>query len=199
MKAVLYDLGGLNVWLFHCINDLRSPWLDALMLIGTRLGDHSNFPLYLALGGIFGVVIATRRGGQPDIALTWLTALTVFSLGYVIEGQIIGLLKPYLDFPRPPLALPAGSLHIVGLPEFHHSLPSGHSAFAMLLAASFWEVSKRWIRIALAGFVLWVGVSRVSLGVHFPTDVLAGFLLSFGVVTILFYLARRVTRAERVS
>lgn len=199
MKAVLYDLGGLNVWLFHCINNLRSPWLDALMLIGTRLGDHSNFPLYLALSGIFGVLIAARRGAQSDIALSWLTALTVFSLGYVIEGQIIGLLKPYLDFPRPPLALPAGSLHIVGIAEFHHSLPSGHSAFAMLLAASFWDVSRRWIRTALAGFVLWVGLSRVSLGVHFPTDVLAGFLLSLGVVTSLFYLARRVTRAEQVS
>jgi membrane-associated phospholipid phosphatase len=193
MGALLYDWGGWNVWLFHAINDIRAPWLDALMLLGTQLGGHANFPLYLALTAACGFIVAAR--GRPGDAGAWLSVLAVFSVGYVVEGQIIGLLKPWLDFPRPPLALSAGTVHIVGQAEFHHSLPSGHSAFAMLVAASLWPVAMRPVRVGLVVFALWVGVSRISLGAHFPADVLAGFALGLAVVWPLRATAQRMGRS----
>ena len=192
MGALLYDWGGLNVQLFHAINAIHAPWLDALMLLGTQLGSHANFPLYLALTAACGYILAVR--GRPVDAVAWLSILAVFSVGYVVEGQIIGLLKPWLDFPRPPLALPAGAVHIVGQAEFHHSLPSGHSAFAMLVAASLWPVAMRPVRVGLVVFALWVGVSRISLGAHFPADVLAGFALGLAVVWPLRATAQRIGR-----
>lgn len=195
MGAFLYDWGGLNVWLFHAINDIHAPLLDAFMLLGTQLGGHANFPLYLALTAACGYLVAAR--GRPGDALAWLSVLAVFSVGYVLEGQIIGILKPWLDFPRPPLALPAGAVHIVGQVEFHHSLPSGHSAFAMLLAASLWPVAIRPLRAVLAVFVLWVGLSRISLGAHFPVDVLAGFALSLAVVWLLRASTQRMPHSQR--
>jgi membrane-associated phospholipid phosphatase len=194
MGTFLYDWGGLNVWLFHAINDLHAPWLDALMLLGTQLGGHANFPLYLALIAASGFIVAAR--GRPGDAFAWLSVLAVFSVGYVVEGQIIGLLKPWLDFPRPPLALPAGAVHIVGQAEFHHSLPSGHSAFAMLVAASLWPVAMRPVRAGLVVFVLWVGLSRISLGAHFPADVLAGFALSLALVWLLRAAVQRIGRGH---
>jgi membrane-associated phospholipid phosphatase len=71
------------------------------------------------------------------------------------------------------------------VPEFHHSLPSGHASFAMLLTASLWPVLNRSWRVAGVVFVLWVGISRISLGAHFPADVIAGFLSSLAVVVVV--------------
>jgi membrane-associated phospholipid phosphatase len=112
--------------------------------------------------------------------------IAVFSFAYLFDGLLLGVLKPFLDFPRPPLALPPGTVHIVGVPEYHHSLPSGHSSFAMVVMASLWPILNRRWRVAGAFFVLWVGISRMSLGAHFPPDVMAGFLSSLAVVLLVY-------------
>jgi len=191
MKAILYDWGGLNVWLFHVINNVRSEYWDRIMLLGTELGEHTWFPLYLALISLAALIFVARMPTQSTAqyqaqAARWVMVIAVFSIAYLLDGVLINLLKPLLDFPRPPLALPSGTVHIIGAPEYHHSLPSGHSSFAMLLVASLWPVLNRWWRAAGVFFVLWVGVSRISLGAHFPADVLAGFLLSLVIVLLVY-------------
>jgi signal peptidase II len=121
-----------------------------------------------------------------------MSIITVFSIAYLLDGWLLGYIKPLLDFPRPPLALLPGTLNVVGTPEYHHSLPSGHSSFAMLVTASLWPVLSRSWRIAGAIFVLWVGTSRVSLGAHFPADVMAGFLSSLAVVLIVYFAIQKL-------
>ncbi len=186
MKEILYGWGGLNVWLFHAVNDLHGEVIDRFMLLGTSLGGHANFSFYLALTALVAVLAVRRSPGYGSPAAErWLAVLAVFSIAYLLDGWLLGWLKPLLDFPRPPLALLAGSVHIVGQPEYHHSLPSGHSSFAMLVAASLWPVLSRGGKVLGTFFVLWVGVSRISLGAHFPADVLAGFLSSLLVVVLV--------------
>jgi membrane-associated phospholipid phosphatase len=189
MTEIFYDWGGANVWLFHLINNIRFGWLDKLMLLGTALGDHNRFSLYLVLLALFALRAVSRPaqniGEYQTRVKRWVAAIAVFSLAYWLDGLILGFLKPYLDFPRPPLALLPDTLHIIGTAEFHHSLPSGHSAFAMMVVASLWPVLARRWRVAGVCFVLWVGLSRISLGMHFPADVLAGFLLSLVVVLLV--------------
>jgi signal peptidase II len=124
--------------------------------------------------------------------VNWMSVITVFSIAYLLDGWFLGYLKPLLDFPRPPLALLPGTVNVVGTPEYHHSLPSGHSSFAMLVTASLWPVLNRGWRIAGAIFVLWVGTSRISLGAHFPADVMAGFLSSLAVVLIVHVAIRKL-------
>lgn len=188
MKAILYDWGGLNVWLFHLLNAVHAPWLDWLMQLGTRLGDHANFPLYLALTALFAVLATRHHTLSKDAGRqTWLTVLAVFSLAYLLDGQFLNWLKPALDFPRPLPALPPGTVIVVGPAEYHHSLPSGHSSFAMLLCASLWPLFDRRGQLVGALFVGWVGLSRISLGAHFPADVLAGFISSLLIVLAVRY------------
>ena len=182
MKAILYDWVGLNVWLFHLINGIHGPWIDAFMRLGTRLGDHSNFTLYLPIIALFAVYSLRQN---PDRASLWVGVLGVLSTAYVLDGWLVGWIKLWLDLPRPLTALPAGTVVVVGTPEFRHSLPSSHASFAMLLAASLWPTMDRPTRLAAAASVLWVGVSRISVGAHFPADVAAGYLLSLGLVLAL--------------
>jgi len=198
MKEILYDWGGINVWLFHTINDIHFGLLDKFMLLGTELGEHVNFPNYLALLTLVALIAIARTPAQDAAryqtkTLRWVSVMTVYSIAYLLDGLLLGVLKPLLDFPRPPLALPLDSVHIVGIAEFHHSLPSGHSSFAMLSVASLWPILNRWWRAAGVLAVLWVGCSRVSLGAHFPADVLAGFLSSLVVVLLVYAAVQALT------
>lgn len=195
MKNILYDWGGLNLWLFQRINGLRSAWLDDFMLAGSWLGDPDRVWLILLLALAFawrGGITRNDTGG-----LAWRVTLVVFLLGYALDGLLVRGLKLWLDFPRPPLALPGHALHIVGEPVFRHSLPSGHAAFSMLVAASFWPRVRLPGRLALGAFAFWVGISRISLGAHFPADVLAGATLALFVVWLLYRLAGRLAPVPR--
>ena len=183
MKEIFYDWGGANVWLFHAINNVRSQFLDQFMLLGTALGDHANFPVFLCVVSfvaLLSVANNSRSDPQPqeNLALRWLAVIVVFSAAYVLDGWLVGWFKTWLNFPRPFLALPPGSVHVVGIPQLHHSLPSGHSSFAMLVIASLWPMLNRGGRVIGIVFVLWVGLSRISLGAHFPADVVAAYLIS---------------------
>lgn len=72
------------------------------------------------------------------------------------------------------------------------SFPSGHATMAVgfygvLAAILFLKLAgpKRWLVLALgAGTALMIGLSRLYLGVHYPSDVLAGYLVSPAVVTL---------------
>jgi len=202
MKEFFYDWGGANVWLFHAINDIRFPGLDSIMLLGTALGDHGLFPLYLGMLTLMALVVVNtpfQDTSHHRVRVShWMAVIAVFSLAYLLDGMLLGYLKPLLDFPRPPLALPQGTVNIVGLPEYHHSLPSGHSSFAMLVTASLWPVLNRKWRVAGVLFVLWVGVSRVSLGAHFPADVMAGFVSSLVVVLLVYVAVQKLGRFVEV-
>lgn len=201
MKEIFYDWGGFNLWLFHAINNVRGAAFDRLMEFGTALGDHSQFALYvtlLAMMCLWWLSRATRHAPAevPIQALAALTALATFGLAYIVDGYLVAWLKLSLDYPRPPLALLPESFHLIGKPELRHSLPSGHATFAMTLGASLWPLFGRNGRLLLAALVLWVGLSRVSLGVHFPADVMAGYLIGLSVVLAVRLLLTRVVQAS---
>lgn len=191
MKAILYDWGGFNVWLFHCINDLRGSFIDAFMQLGTVAGMHQLFWLYLAC-----IILARLRlterldsRGQTVTAqqsTVWLIVIASFMLAYFIDNWLVGALKHFFNFPRPPLALPPATMHLLThKADLQHSLPSGHTIFAATIATSLWPVAGVRLRLVLALFVIWVGLSRISLGIHFPADVVYGAVIGVSLVILL--------------
>lgn len=181
----VYDWGGLNHAFFLWINGFHAPWWDQLMLWMTALAAHGNYPDYLAMALLLSYF-------RPD----WLPRRNpvVFAIGYVITGSVVTALKPLLDFPRPLLVFGPQVVHVVGRPEFHHSFPSGHSTFAVLLAASLAPGTPLLLRLFLTVFATLACISRMSLGAHFPADVLGGILLGGGVALITAALLRHLSR-----
>jgi membrane-associated phospholipid phosphatase len=83
------------------------------------------------------------------------------------------LLKPWIDRPRPPLAI-AGLDLGVDVPETR-SFPSGHAANAMAAALVLVHSWRRG-RAPVWTCAVIVAVARVYLGIHYPLDALAGSL-----------------------
>ncbi len=172
----LYNWFGLNVALFRLLNGLHAAWWDHLMMTMTWLGDHERYPYYMAIALL---LMFMRRRWLPR------RNVVVFGVGYAVTALIIIGLKPYLDFPRPLMALGSRAVIVVGRPELHHSFPSGHATFSVLLAASL-SAGRSWP----LKWALWIGaalvcVSRVAVGAHFPADVVGGALIAAAVVAML--------------
>lgn len=70
------------------------------------------------------------------------------------------------------------------------SFPSGHTTLAFALAAAVGLRWPRWRAVSL-GLAAAVGLSRVALGLHWPTDVLAGAVLGWGVVSGVAWVERK--------
>ncbi|MFA7553402.1 MAG: phosphatase PAP2 family protein [Spongiibacteraceae bacterium] len=99
------------------------------------------------------------------------TALLAFS----IQLPIYWLLKNCLKRRRPPEVIPSFQSFIAASDQF--SFPSGHSSAAFLLA----NLSTMFYGAIAWPLYVWaslVALSRVLLGVHFPTDILAGIALA---------------------
>lgn len=146
---------------------VRTPELDRAMYAATYLGNAQTVVVFLAAALV--LALLARR---------WLDALLLL-LAPAAAELFMAVLKLLVARPRPPLE----DARIV---EAGFSFPSGHAT----LAATFYgtlayllirRVPPDWLKaligVAAALVVLAVGVSRVTLGVHYPTDVLAGWAL----------------------
>ena len=152
------------------------PFDEPILLAANELaraGLDRLFLLFSALGYQFGVVPA-------DIALVLLLALrrryreSVFAAVAAGGSGLLNVVaKQVFARERP-------SLWELIAPEHNYSFPSGHAmgsmTLAMVLVLLAWPTRWRWpVVVAMGVFVPMVGLSRVYLGVHYPSDILAGW------------------------
>jgi membrane-associated phospholipid phosphatase len=152
------------------IDSMWSPALTRVMWVITVSGDSPVMIVWTALAVILLWVWGRRR---PAIVLAALMAL---------DPLVVAILKGAFARTRPP----AGAMLVA--PPSGLSFPSGHATAALLfygLLALFavldttlggWQ--KALMVTSALGAAFLVGVSRVYLGVHFPSDVVAGWAVA---------------------
>lgn len=141
---------------------LRGP-LDGLIALYTQLGNAGV--LWIVLSLLMLTHRSTRRAG-------W-AALLAMVLGLVVTNLTI---KPLISRPRPWLDVPG--LTALVTENDPNSFPSGHSCAAFAAAMS-WrrELPRKWMgRLGLL-LALCMALSRLYVGVHYPSDVLVGCLI----------------------
>lgn len=158
------------------VNGLRAPWLDPLVRFVTEWGLYT-FPLALV------AVLARTRAREDARSLRdgWLA----FLLSLFVSET---LLKPLVARPRPTaLAALREQLHVLGSvpPPSNVGMPSGTATACM--AGATWIVLRhgpRWGALAVLAAVL-ISTTRLYVGVHYPTDLVAGWtvgaLVAWGV------------------
>ncbi|CAM4128634.1 phosphatase [Streptococcus penaeicida] len=124
----------------------------------------------------------------------WKAEALFFLSNGVLAGLLISGFKLIYQRARPTLE------HIVYAGGF--SFPSGHAmgsfiiygAILLILLNRFQHKTIRLILIlAFSSLILLIGLSRIYLGVHYPTDVIGGFTFAYGVLNLLypFYMKKR--------
>lgn len=142
---------------------LRCALLDPFMKLYTQLGNTGM--LFIVLGLVMLCFQRTRRAGA--------SALCAMLIGLIVVNFTI---KPLAARERPWVVM-EGFVNLV--PEDDpNSFPSGHTnaAFAFALAVCM-SAPERWMKIVAVCAAAVMGLSRLYVGVHFPSDVLAGAVI----------------------
>ncbi len=116
--------------------------------------------------------------------VTGLLLVQVLGWAFLIERAFYLLMKNSFKRRRPPAALPNFSSFIVASDEF--SFPSGHTSGAFLFVTSCALVFGPLVMLAYLWAAM-VAMSRVSLGVHFPTDTAMGAFLGTGIALFSYH------------
>jgi undecaprenyl-diphosphatase len=172
------------------LNARATPTLDIAALEVTSLGSTTVVVLILLLSSAF--LWSARH--HYSVLLLWVA---------MIGGTVLNLqLKAEFGRPRPHL-FPWRTVQVG-----HSSFPSGHAFTAVILYATLAYLLarleptrlQRRLTFVIAGIViLLVGLSRLYLGVHYPSDVLAGYVvgLAWSTVCALGIEALRYFRGRR--
>lgn len=142
---------------------LRTPILDQFMVFYTSLGNGGW--IFIALGVVLLLFHKTRKAGASSLA--------AMLLGLMVTNLT---LKPLVSRPRPWVVME----NFTTLVTSHdmNSFPSGHTCAAFAFGAALCAVlPQKWAKAAALLAAALMGVSRLYVGVHFPTDVLGGAIV----------------------
>ncbi|MDO4762244.1 MAG: phosphatase PAP2 family protein [Corynebacterium sp.] len=132
-------------------------------------------PLFLSAASLIASIVLFVRG--VPVARAGLPALAVIGTSIAVE-----LVKVLIQRPRPP-----ATGWLVEVSTF--SFPSGHAAAATACAVVVWigmrGTTHRWVSVAAGVLALCIATSRLYVGVHWLSDVIAGALIgaSFTLIT----------------
>jgi undecaprenyl-diphosphatase len=192
-----FFLGACLALLAAAIVLARSNGDPALLLVIYRGSESESSKLWKslsALGSLWSLVplvalaaVLLYRRGRQEQAL-WLAA------GFALTTALAETMKWLIARHRPPVPFLTA---VRGA-----SFPSGHAAESLFVfyylwivfqGSFFWrkrdplsQIARELVSIVLAGLPALIGYSRVWLGVHWPSDVLAGWAIGFFVLEIVF-------------
>jgi undecaprenyl-diphosphatase len=151
-----------------------NPWLKTVLLVW----QEATQPKWVYIVASAVCLVVWRRHRELATRCLWafLTMMVAWNLQLV--------LKEVVQRARPVVSDPVS--HAPG-----YSFPSGHvanaAAIATVMTLLLWPlltpVARRWLVAGLTAYVVLTALDRVFLGVHYPSDVLAGILFGIGLGT----------------
>ena len=174
----------LDLGVSHALQFYHPTWLTQVAKV-VSFFVSPMFVIIMTLALMVGWYMKHRR--------TEIVRLILILLGNLLTI----IIKPAFERARP---LPG--LVLALSKEASFSFPSGHSLCAMLIGGYLWFISAGWsatrrrvTRVSAVVFVLAIGWSRIYLGVHWLTDVAAGYLFGLLWLSLVAIFWPRIKRA----
>lgn len=164
----------LGIQMIQAIQVLM-PTLDTIMEIFTFLGKIEFYMLFITF--LYWVVDASL-------------GFRVFMV--LLTTDIVGMaFKQLLHQPRPYWV---GDVQHIGGEETSYGIPSTHASDSLAVWAYLaYQVRKRWLWITSIAIILLISFSRLYLGVHFPHDLVGGWLIGLIVLFLFIKYEKRVS------
>ena len=167
------NVAGFDNSVYNAISSLKSNFMTAFLKGITKFADEE--PIILI--DIVALIVIKNRKIGASIALNLATS-----------AFFNNIIKEIVQRPRPPMELRM-------VEESSFSFPSGHAMtgmafYGLIIYFVFKNVKDKKVRnticTVLSLLIFLVGISRIYLGVHYASDVLAGF--AFGIVYLVVYI-----------
>lgn len=147
--------------LLHIQESIRIPWLTPIIVFITSLGNAGIFWVVLS----FALLIPkkTRRAG----CISFLALFASLLINNLLLKNLVGRIRPYDAC--------SALLPLVTKPT-DYSFPSGHTGSSFASACVLYRHLPKKAGIPALILALFISLSRLYVGVHYPSDVLAGIL-----------------------
>ena len=157
--------------------DHRASWLTTVARALSTVGSQK---VLIPLVAVVAIVLVARRALRPAVLLVviWAGALELYTLAKHVVGR-----------PRPPMHLWLTSVTSTAFPSGHATQSLSTYAALALVSAAVVSAARRPALAVAVVLAAGVGCSRVYLGVHWATDVLAGWLAAACWVALVAWLA----------
>jgi membrane-associated phospholipid phosphatase len=166
------------------IHSLAQPQLDVLAVLLTKLGSRWFVsPVVIAIAFI---LLLQRRWRSLSYLLFTVTGSIIINITAKAFWQRI----------RPDLWTSAA-------PEFDYAFPSGHAMTSMTLIALLvvltWDSIWCWLTVSFGSlYVLAIGWTRLYLGVHFPSDIIAGWMVAIAWAIGVSFIIRPLSQSANI-
>jgi len=179
-----------DVHIFRDINNSRSPFLNA----SVGANDYSVLPLAIATPMAFGGVGLEEKNGYVFdtgvmVAMSEASAYVVY---YLVKNVIVKRDRPSVSLPD------VNTMHMDTADKY--SMPSGHTTAAFAIATMLTlRYPKPYVYIPAYVWATFVGYGRIYMGLHYPSDVLAGAILGSASALAIHLISPQVTKwRERI-
>ncbi len=187
LVSICTVLFGLLLWkfdfeiLFFIKNHIRNDFLNVIVPFYTTLGDDGI--IWIVFGIILLIPKKTRKCGIMVLG----ALLVMLIVNNIILKNLIARARPYATYPE----LVSDLADIVHIPK-SYSFPSGHTVSAMAVAFTVLTQHKK-LGIVTLVLAFFMGLSRLYVGVHFPTDVFGGIIVGAVIALAVYYAEKKIT------
>lgn len=163
----------LNLYIFHLLNNLAGSnvTLDKFFIFGS--GDLGFVILFLVIVFFYKDVHKNAKSIFENFKLKTKELFLIFTavIGSWVITQVI---KNITHIPRPFEVIQ--NMNVLIIHGGFDSFPSGHATFYAALAMAVYIYHKNFGRVLFIGAFI-IGICRIIAGVHYPVDILVGWVI----------------------
>jgi len=177
-----------DISVFRSINDSRSSFLDGA--VGAN--DYTVLPVAIGTPVLFGGIGLLQHDGYTfdTGVMVGLSEASAYVVYYVLKNVIVKRNRPYVSLDG------VHTMHLDSADKY--SMPSGHTTAAFAIATSLTlRYPKPYVYIPAFAWAVFVGYGRVYMGLHYPSDVLAGAALGAASAIAIHLLDTQITSLRK--